>query len=169
LAGGRFGRATPFTEREKAFFSEAVFLLKTFFFVYLGLSLSLGNGRMLLLASILVIVKVLIRIPFVRLAMPRTETARDASLMSAMASMGLASAVLASLPLQEGMEDGALIRDLTYAIILASILANSVLVFLLDRTPFGKIYGTLYRGFASNDRSSRIPGNEPVVHDSRPL
>jgi NhaP-type Na+/H+ or K+/H+ antiporter len=156
LAGGRFGRATPFTEREKAFFSEAVFLLKTFFFVYLGLSLRFGNGRMLLLASVLVIVKVLIRIPFVRLAMPRTETARDAALMSVMASMGLASAVLASLPLQEGMEGGELIRDLTYAIILASILANSILVFLLDRTPLGAIGRGLFRGFADTG-SSREP------------
>jgi NhaP-type Na+/H+ or K+/H+ antiporter len=169
LAGGRFGRATTFTDREKAFFSEAVFLLKTFFFIFLGLSLRFSNGRMLVLASMLVIVKVLIRIPFVRLAMPRTETARDTSLMSVMASMGLASAVLASLPLQEGMEGGELIRDLTYAIILASILANSVLVFLIDRTPFGMIYGNLFRGFVPSPRSSPAPGNEPVSHESRPL
>lgn len=146
LAGGRFGRATPFTEREKAFFSEAVFLLKTFFFVYLGLSLRFGESRLILIAFGLAALKILIRIPLLSLALPRTESRREASLMSAMVSLGLAPAVLASLPLQEGMEYGALIRDLTYAVILASILANSVLVFLLDRTPAGRYYSRLFPG-----------------------
>jgi NhaP-type Na+/H+ or K+/H+ antiporter len=152
LAGGRFGRATAFTEREKAFFSEAVFLLKTFFFVFLGLSLRFGNVRLILFACALILLKILIRVPFVRLAMPREETVRDVSLMSVMASMGLASAVLASLPYQEGVDGGELIRDLTYAIILSSILLNSVLVFALDRTPLGGGYGRLFRGFAPSSR-----------------
>jgi cell volume regulation protein A len=147
LARLGFGQATAFTDREKAFFSEAVFLLKTFFFVYLGLSLRFGDARLFLFALLLVGVKLLIRIPFVGLAVSRSETRRDASLMSVMVPMGLASAVLASLPIQEGLEGGEMIRDLTYAIILASILANSVLVFLLDRTPFGRAYGLLFKRF----------------------
>lgn len=150
------GRATPFTEREKAFFSEAVFLLKTFFFVYLGLSLRFGDARLFLFAFLLIGLKVLIRVPFLRFAISRRETRRDASLMSVMVSMGLAAAVLASLPVQEGLEGGELIRDMTYAIILASILANSALVFLLDRTPFGRAFGALFRGFA--DAPSGAPG-----------
>ncbi|MDQ3001631.1 MAG: cation:proton antiporter [Fibrobacterota bacterium] len=154
---GRFGQASSFTDREKAFFGEAVFLLKTFFFVYLGLSLHLTDARLMLLAAGLVMLKILIRIPFVRLAMPRSETKRDASLMSVMASMGLASAVLASLPLQEGLEGGELIRDLTYAIILASIVANSVFVFLIDRTPFGTHYGALFTGFRKETESGEFP------------
>lgn len=160
LARLGFGRATPFTDREKAFFSEAVFLLKTFFFVYLGLSLRFGNVRMFSFALLLIGVKLLIRIPFVGFAVSRTESRRDASLMSVMVSMGLASAVLASLPVQEGLEGGELIRDLTYAIILASILANSILVFLLDRTPFGQTYGLLFHRFP--DRPPTSPGPDGV-------
>ncbi len=83
---------------------------------------------------------------------------RDASLMSVMASMGLASAVLASLPLQEGLEGGEFIRDLPYAIILVSIVLNSVLVFLLDRTPLGTVYGKLFSGF----REAGLPEEFPT-------
>jgi NhaP-type Na+/H+ or K+/H+ antiporter len=157
LARLGFGQATPFTDREKAFFSEAVFLLKTFFFVYLGLSLQFGNARLFLFAFLLIGLKVLIRIPFVGFAISRTETRRDAALISVMVSMGLASAVLATLPVQEGLEGGELIRDLTYAITLASILVNSALVFLLDRTPFGRAYGVLFR---------RFPDHSPVSSES---
>lgn len=146
---GRFGRATPFTDREKAFFGEAVFLLKTFFFVYLGLSLRFGNTNLLLMALVLVLLKMAVRIPFLQVAMTKTAARRDVSLMSVMTSMGLASAVLASLPMQEGLADGELIRDLTYAIILISIIFNSVSVFLIDRTPLGKGYGLLFRKFPS--------------------
>ena len=170
LARLGFGQATPFTDREKAFFSEAVFLLKTFFFVYLGLSLQFGNVRLFLFALLLIGVKLLIRIPFVGFAVSRTESRRDASLMSVMVSMGLASAVLASLPVQEGLEGGVLIRDLTYAIILASILANSILVFLLDRTPFGSVYGLLFKRFpdrtdlpTSPDATSDPPGGSAAI------
>jgi potassium/hydrogen antiporter len=166
LARLGFGNSTPFTDREKAFFSEAVFLLKTFFFVYLGLSLRFGNARLFLFAFLLVGVKLLIRIPFVGFAVSRTETRRDAALMSVMVSMGLASAVLASLPIQEGLEGGELIRDLTYAIILASILANSILVFLLDRTPFGRAYGTLFRRFP--EASSAPPKSAPAAGGASP-
>jgi NhaP-type Na+/H+ or K+/H+ antiporter len=148
LARLGFGQATPFTDREKAFFSEAVFLLKTFFFVYLGLSLQFGNARLFLFAFLLIGLKV---------AISRTETRRDAALISVMVSMGLASAVLATLPVQEGLEGGELIRDLTYAITLASILVNSALVFLLDRTPFGRAYGVLFR---------RFPDHSPVSSES---
>lgn len=150
-------QATPFTDREKAFFSEAVFLLKTFFFVYLGLSLQFGNTRLFLFAFLLIGLKLLIRIPFVGFAISRTESRRDAALISVMVSMGLASAVLATLPVQEGLEGGELIRDLTYAITLASILANSILVFLLDRTPFSRVYGILFR---------RFPEHSPVSPES---
>lgn len=156
LGGARFGRPAEFTNREKAFFSEIVFLLRTFFFVFLGLSLHIGDSRLFLLAFGLTAAGFLIRAPFVRLAMPRTTTKRDASLMSTMASKGLAAAVLAMLPFQQGLEGGELIRDLTYAIIPISIILNSVLVFLLDKTPFGKIHGSFFKGFAESPHNGGV-------------
>jgi potassium/hydrogen antiporter len=150
LGGGRFGRPAEFTDREKAFFSEVVFLLRTFFFVFLGLSLHFGDGHLILLAFALTAIGFLIRIPFVRFAMPRTMRKRDASLMSSMASKGLAAAVLATLPFQQGIEGGAIIRDLTYAIIPISIILNSALVFLIDKTPFGVFHGSFFKGFAKD-------------------
>jgi potassium/hydrogen antiporter len=155
---GRFGRPVEFSDREKAFFSEIVFLLKTFFFVFLGLSLHFGDNRLIILAFGLTAVGFVIRAPFVRFAMPRTTTKRDASLMSAMASKGLAAAVMATLPFQQGLDGGALIRDLTYAIIPISIILNSVLVFLLDKTPFGKLHGRFFKGFSDGREAERPMG-----------
>src|SRR5690606_18695439 len=57
-----------FTEREMAFFSEAVFLIKTFFFVYLGLSLHLKDLRVLAFSFALMAGVLLLRLPIVRLA-----------------------------------------------------------------------------------------------------
>lgn len=161
LAGGRFGVPTAFTEREKAFFSEAVFLLKTFFFVYLGLSLRFGSVGLLLLAFGLTSLIFVLRIPFVCMAMPKTTTRKDAALMSVMASKGLAAAVLASLPFQDGIEGGEFIRDLTYAIILISICLNSILVFLMEKSAFGYFYGKLFVRFSESAK----PGSDGARSD----
>lgn len=169
LGGGRFGLPMDFTSREKAFFSEVVFLLRTFFFVFLGLSLHFGETKYILLALGLVAIKFVLRIPFVRLAMPRTTTKRDASLMTVMASKGLAAAVLATLPFQQGLAGGEVIRDIAYAFIPISILLNSVLVFLIDKTPVGKAYAAFFSGFAEAppQESAGVPALREAEQGSR--
>lgn len=139
--------AGQFTEREKAFFSEMVFLIKTFFFVYLGLSLQLRNWKVLAIALGLFVAVVALRIPIVSLAMKRATSRRDASLMTVMAPKGLAAAVLASLPFQQNWSSGELIRDLSYAIILFSIICTSVLVFLLESTALSRVFSGFFPGF----------------------
>ena len=63
-----------------------------------------------------------------------------------MVPKGLAAAVLASLPYQQGIEGGELIRDITYAVILFSIVFTSVLVPVLEKSSVASsIYGFLLR------------------------
>lgn len=164
----RLGAVEPvqFTEREKAFFSEMVFLIKTFFFVYLGLSLHLTDWKALAIALGLVVSVIIIRLPFVRMAMSAETTRRDAALMTIMCPKGLAAAVLASLPFQKGWEHGELIRDISYGVILFSIVATSLLVFLLESTAFSGYFQAFFprhSGASSENRSA--PGTaEPPVH-----
>jgi NhaP-type Na+/H+ or K+/H+ antiporter len=151
LRGRTFGQPVQFTAREKAFFSETVFLIKTFFFLYLGISLHFSHLQVLLYAFCLVAIIQAMRIPIVRAAMPGTVSRRDASLMSVMAPKGLAAAVLAALPSQQGWVGGEFIQELCYSIILFSIVGASVSVFLLESTPVGRTYRSFFRGFREND------------------
>ena len=63
-----------------------------------------------------------------------------------MAPKGLAAAVLASLPLQYGLPGGEMIRDLTYAVILTSIVLTSILIPVLEKVPaVSAFYGAIIR------------------------
>ncbi len=84
-----------------------------------------------------------IRIPVVRLTIPDSLPSNDAAYMAAIVPKGLAAAVLASLALQQGITGGEFIQNVTYSVILFSIVSTSVLVFLLDKTPLAGFYGRL--------------------------
>src|SRR4030042_807439 len=87
-------------DTEKIFFSEVVFLLKTFFFVYVGLSMELTNSWFFYVAAVMTIAIFVLRIPVVRLSLSKSTPASDASLIAVMIPKGLAAAVLASIPLR---------------------------------------------------------------------
>jgi Na+:H+ antiporter len=134
-------------ETERIFFSEVVFLLKTFFFVYVGLSMQLTNSWFFYAAASITFAIFLLRIPIVRLCLNRSTPTLDASLISVMIPKGLAAAVLASIPLREGIAGGELIQNVTYAVVLFSIVLTSVLTFLLTGTRFSRVYEWIFRGF----------------------
>ncbi|MDE3036358.1 MAG: cation:proton antiporter, partial [Nitrospirota bacterium] len=145
------------TDTERSFFSEAAFLLKTFFFVYVGVTVQLADPPVLSLAALLTLLILLVRIPVVRLCVRRTTPVGDASLMAAMIPKGLAAVVLASLPLQRGMPDGALIQQATHVLVLFTIVATALLVFLLERTPLGRGYGWLFSGLGKPEPERAEP------------
>jgi NhaP-type Na+/H+ or K+/H+ antiporter len=89
----------------------------------------------------------IIRIPAVWLSIPRSTPVWDASVMAVMIPKGLATAVLASMPLQQGYPEGMFIQEATYAIVLFSIIINSLLIILIDKTAFSRIYRRVYRRF----------------------
>lgn len=158
LRGRVLGKPVHFTSREKAFFSESVFLIKTFFFLYLGISLHFTHFQVFFYAFCLVVAVQFLRLPIVRFSMPRSFTRRDASLISVIAPKGLAAAVLAALPSQQGWVGGEFIQELAYSIILLSIVGTSLSVFLLESTPLGKAYQSLFRGFATGPADAQADG-----------
>jgi potassium/hydrogen antiporter len=84
--------------------------------------------------------------------MPRSIPASDAAIVAVMEPKGLAAAVLASLPLAAGIANGQAIQDITYIIIFFSILVCSVLIFLLERTSFSKMYRNLFWMFGKETK-----------------
>jgi len=85
----------------KKFESEVAFLLRTFFFVYIGLIVLIDSVTIVITSAILSLMLLLVRFGAVRFATVRCgELEKERSIMSAVLTRGLAAAVLATLPLQ---------------------------------------------------------------------
>lgn len=134
------------TEREV--FSELVFLLKTFFFVYIGVNIRLGGWLDVVIGLLLTAALFLVRIPVVHASLPSQTPRPDALACAVLVPKGLAAAVLASLPLQMGLPHGDTIKSTVFAVVLFSILATSVLVFMAERGWMRWAVHGLFRRFA---------------------
>lgn len=84
----------------KRFESEIAFLLRTFFFVYIGLIATMTSIPTVFVGIALSLTLLLIRIGAVRLATIKSELIEERSMMGVLLTRGLAAAVLATLPLQ---------------------------------------------------------------------
>jgi NhaP-type Na+/H+ or K+/H+ antiporter len=119
----------PLSEMDHIFYRESVFLLKTFFFVYLGFSIQFGAVRIALAALMVVVLVYAMRLALMRgLYRDPAYSLRDTAITSMLAPKGLAAAVLAALPLQAGVIGGEAIRDMTYMVVLFSITLTALLV-----------------------------------------
>ncbi|MFC7669943.1 cation:proton antiporter [Hymenobacter humi] len=122
-------RHVELTAMEKDFFAEIVFLLRTFFFVYVGMSIVLDNGYLIALGVGMAVVLFLVRIPVVLATADRQTPQFDVAVMSIMIPKGLGAAVLATLPVQRGIPTGPIIQTLTFAIIMATTVLCTILFF----------------------------------------
>ncbi|MFZ9898951.1 MAG: cation:proton antiporter [Gemmatimonadaceae bacterium] len=130
---------TGVTPAESDFYREIVFLLKTFFFVYLGLSMRLDNLAILGIALVLMLAVYAGRLLITALLAPQGSTRDDAVILGVMIPKGLAAAVLAALPLETGMPEGSTIQALVYGIVLMSIILTALLVALRSAFPIKQI------------------------------
>lgn len=121
----------PLNDVDLAFYREAVFLLKTYFFIYLGISIHLGEVHLAFVALAMMLPAFAMRLALTRFVFRDAGYGlRDAALASMLAPKGLAAAVLAALPLQYGVPGGEVIRDASYMVVLVSISLSSLLVML---------------------------------------
>ncbi|MBI4346681.1 MAG: cation:proton antiporter [Elusimicrobia bacterium] len=164
-------RPTRLSESDQVLFAEVVFLLKTFFFVYIGVSIQLNNWLLVLTGLGAALLIYALRVPVVRLSLDRAAPRFDAAIATAMAPKGLAAGVLASLPLQAGLPSGHFIQEVTYAVILFSIVATCALTFLIERRKLQPVFDRVFDSYAddgaeatlrlktrSGRRASTVPG-----------
>lgn len=119
----------PLNEMDFVFYREAVFLLKTYFFIYLGVSIRFGEFYLGVVAVIMVLLVYAMRLALTRFVLHGSSYGlRDSAITSMLAPKGLAAAVLAGLPLQYGVAGGEAIRDTTYMVVLVSITLTAMLV-----------------------------------------
>jgi potassium/hydrogen antiporter len=128
------------TDMEKIFFGEISFLLKTFFFVYLGMSLELIEWRLIVLAAILTVIIFLVRLITSKGSLSKTIPSKDASFIAVMIPRGLTAIILASISFQQGIIGGETIKHLTYGVVLFSIIFTSLFVLLVDKTRLSELF-----------------------------
>jgi NhaP-type Na+/H+ or K+/H+ antiporter len=85
-----------------------------------------------------------VRLPVVRSAVDKSTPVSDASMLSVVVPRGLAAAVLASIPFQQGISGGEDIQNIAYSVILISIILTSILVFLIDKTRLVHFYNWFF-------------------------
>lgn len=127
------------TEAEKALYREIVFLLKIFFFVYLGISIPIERVYIVMIAVTIVMAVYVARPLATKLIVRQRATPRDLSIIGVMVPKGLAAAVLAGLPMQYGMAEGSDIQAITYYVVLISIITTSLFIPIIEKTPLGKV------------------------------
>lgn len=145
--------------QERNFLAEVVFLLKTFFFVYVGVAIKFTDFRLIYIAIALSALIFFLRVPAVWLSLRRDTPIRDASLMAIMSPKGLAAVVLASMPLEQNIQNGDKLQSVTYGIVFISIVATSLLSFLIERTPVARFYALIFHNFGRPSIS--VPHPEP--------
>ena len=126
-------------ENEKFFFKELVFILKTFFFVYIGISIPFTDN-MALIYGVIIAVAIFIARTILIFIVGYKNTRTDRWIVSIMMPKGLASAVLASMPRQINLAAGyeiiphaERIECMVYSIIFFSIVLCSLLVLISRR------------------------------------
>jgi NhaP-type Na+/H+ or K+/H+ antiporter len=130
-----------------SFFNEILFLLKTFFFVYLGVSIRLENWLLSLWALAFTLSIYLARLLLVRLTVFDVNAGwRDLALTSIMTPKGLVSAVLAGILVERNLPDAETVRNFTYMVVLISIILTAIAIPLIQRWPARVFYAWFFGG-----------------------
>ncbi len=153
---------TGVTPTESDFYGEIVFLLKTFFFVYLGISMRVDDPALLAIAVALTLVAYLGRFLIAARLAPPSATRNEATVIAIMIPKGLAAAVLAGLPLEAGLIEGDLIQGIVYGIVLVSIVLTALLVAVRQFAPFTMLFDRLMRRFPAVAPDAS-PGGTPIA------
>lgn len=127
---------------DRNFYSEIVFILQTYFFVYVGISIRFNNWYYLLVGAIFTALMFGSRFLTMSCMGKKGISRRDRRLLRVLGPKGLVAAVLSSLPLQWAqathqpewmLKSCQAIQDVAYAVVLFSIITCSVIIILTDK------------------------------------
>lgn len=136
-------KPTLLNPTEKTLFSELVFLMKTFFFVYVGISIKFDSLTSLLIGLGISVIMIVIRIIVVRLSLPYDSEGinnKDRAFLSMMIPRGLAAAVLATMISQSGLAGSERVSNIVFSVIFFTIIFTSILVPLLEKSNGFRIF-----------------------------
>lgn len=131
-------------QREKEFFSQIVFLLRTFFFVFIGISVQIERLDWLAWGAVITLLLFAVRLVLVRFVFSRETPLLDKSVISTMIPKGLGSAVIATLPIRNDHPDGLIIQSICFSIILFSTIYCAGLFYLIKSGFILPFYSLVY-------------------------
>lgn len=115
--------AKPLTPTTNTFHKLIVFIIRTFFFVVLGLIITISDPTMFLYGIFITGVLFILRFGFSRMIFEQNKSEKN--LVAIMMSRGLAAAVLAPLPyVQYGIGAAKVFPDIVFSVILVSSLIS---------------------------------------------
>lgn len=107
-------------DQMRRFEAEMAFLVKTFFFVYLGMIFAFGNVDFIFYGVLLSFVLLFARLIAVGVATAGSELSSERGVMAAALTRGLAAAVLALLPQQLGLRHADLFATVAIVVIVVT-------------------------------------------------
>ena len=152
------------TGSERQVYAGSVFLLKSFFFFYLGTMVQTDQfvGTLGLTALVLAVVPLIPRYPVVRLFLSSDTTRREALLSTVLVPRGLAAAVLATIPASMGLPGGDEIASVAAMMVFFSIALISILVVLVERGVLAGVGEAAFASFAPD------PGAPALAESGEP-
>lgn len=119
------------SRRERQFYQEISFFLKTFFFVYIGLLLNAENWKALLLGTAIAAAIMLLR--NISWFLTKSYKPHERELVNALFARGIAPAAIVLLAKGKGLLGDALTTDTVYVVITATIIFSSARLFIYKR------------------------------------
>lgn len=112
---------------------EIAFLIRSFFFVYLGLIAVSIDIDSLFWGAVISFLLLFIRYIAVKLAMARSPIREERSMMTLVLTRGLVAAILATLPMQYGILYADLYLNITLVVVISTAVFTTVGVHVLSR------------------------------------
>jgi cell volume regulation protein A len=106
--------------------NQLTFLVRSFFFVFVGLLATLGQIEFIFFGVIAAILIYITRIPIVKLSLRKKFATFDNKVTIAMIPRGLAAAVVATIPLTVGLQNAEYYPQIVFVIILSSVIITTI-------------------------------------------
>jgi len=106
--------------------NQLTFLVRSFFFVFIGLLATLGKIEFIFFGVIGAILIYLTRIGVVKISLGRRFSIFDKKVTGAMIPRGLAAAVVATIPLTIGLANAEVYPQIVFVIILSSVIITTI-------------------------------------------
>lgn len=110
--------------------NEMAFLIRTFFFVYIGLIAWVGNIIMIFYGLFLSILLLLVRSVAVNLSTIKSSLVQERGLMRSIIARGLAAVVLSLIPGQMGLPNSEIFVAMVFVVILVTTILSTIGIYL---------------------------------------
>lgn len=116
----------PEISTDNAFHDQLTFLVRAFFFVFIGLLANFGQVGYLVFGIVMAVTIYLGRIGVAKVSLTKRFSTFDKKITSVMIPRGLAAAVLATIPLSLGVNNAGAYPQIVFVVIIVSVIITTI-------------------------------------------